>query len=42
MTHVVTNSTSLIQGLIKFEQCEHVWMNLKMQNDGTPYTLYYN
>jgi len=28
MTHVVINSTSLIQSLAKFEQCESVWMNL--------------
>jgi hypothetical protein len=43
MTHVVTNSTSLIQGLVRFEQCGGVWMNLlawrcKMMEHPTHYT----
>lgn len=43
MTHVLTNSTPLIQSLVKFEQCESVWMNLlawkrKMMEPPTPYT----
>jgi hypothetical protein len=43
MTPVVTDSTSLIKGLVMFELCRHVWMNLlawrwKMMEHLTPYT----